>query len=398
MRKPGKKKKNRKLSRAGDLYYWVLTVIALTFLCWLGYEAMQIRPPMSAANGNGIYPVEAESNSKPVEVNTINGGSISQMTRESGVDENVSSTDMNLSRDGTALPEQRDTRAEVLRPVGTTFEAQLALDRQGLSPGSIDGVMGPQTAAAISAFQLKSGLAPSGTLNSRTRERLLISEPLYTNYVITPEDIGGLCDVPDTWLGKSQMEFLGYETVLEMVAEKFHADPDFIRSLNPDIDWKTPAPGARIKAPITSIPAAPVDPAFIKINLGRRQLRVYDDNTNLLAHFPCSIGASVEKRPVGTLRIETAAENPNYRFDPDIFPESAEARRLDRVLMIPPGPNNPVGVAWIGLNRPGYGIHGTPAPENVGRTESHGCFRLSNWNARFLLRMARKGMPVVIEE
>jgi lipoprotein-anchoring transpeptidase ErfK/SrfK len=124
---------------------------------------------------------------------------------------------------------------------------------------------------------------------------------------------------------------------------------------------------------------------------------VFGKNTNLIAHFPCSIASKVEKRPVGALHVANAAANPTYLFDPKVFSESAEAKKIGRKLTIPAGPNNPVGTAWIGLSRPGYGIHGTPKPEQVGRTESHGCFRLANWNAEHLLQMSWAGMPVYIE-
>ncbi len=100
---------------------------------------------------------------------------------------------------------------------------------------------------------------------------------------------------------------------------------------------------------------------------------------------------------MGELRVQNIALNPNYTFDPAVFPESEEAQELDRRLILPPGPRNPVGTAWIGLDRPGYGIHGTPAPEKVGRTESHGCFRLANWNAEYLAKLAWVGMPVNVE-
>jgi lipoprotein-anchoring transpeptidase ErfK/SrfK len=104
-----------------------------------------------------------------------------------------------------------------------------------------------------------------------------------------------------------------------------------------------------------------------------------------------------EKRPLGDLQITVVVPNPNYTFDPDLFPESAEGRALGRKLVIPPGPNNPVGLAWIGLDRPGYGIHGSPDPENIGRTESHGCFRLANWDVLTLVGLVDVGMPVVVD-
>jgi len=137
--------------------------------------------------------------------------------------------------------------------------------------------------------------------------------------------------------------------------------------------------------------------AFVRIRLAERSLQAFGSQSNLLAHFPCSIARMVEKRPLGELRVVVVISNPNYTFDPELFPESPEARSLSNKLVIPPGPNNPVGVAWIGLDRPGYGIHGTPSPEQVGRTESHGCFRLANWNAALLVELAWVGMPVYVE-
>lgn len=144
-------------------------------------------------------------------------------------------------------------------------------------------------------------------------------------------------------------------------------------------------------------PVAREKAAYIRILLSQRQLEVYNSRSNLLAQFPCSIAKQVEKRPVGELHITRAAPNPTYLFNPEIFPESEEAQQLNRKLTLQPGPNNPVGTVWIGLDRPGYGIHGTPRPEDVGRTESHGCFRLANWNAELLLKLVRVGTPVFVE-
>jgi lipoprotein-anchoring transpeptidase ErfK/SrfK len=135
----------------------------------------------------------------------------------------------------------------------------------------------------------------------------------------------------------------------------------------------------------------------VHISLSRHTLEATDADGRLLAHFPVSIARMAEKRPEGELKVTVVIANPNYTFDPEVFPDSAEARQLGRKLVLPPGPNNPVGVAWIGLNLPGYGIHGTPQPEYVGRTESHGCFRLANWDARTMLDLASVGLRVVVD-
>jgi lipoprotein-anchoring transpeptidase ErfK/SrfK len=279
------------------------------------------------------------------------------------------------------------------------LEVQLALARNGISSGSLDGKLGSQTRAALRAFQQRAGLPVSGQADPATRAVLAESmeEPVEQTYVVSTNDLAQLGLVGTTWLAKSQQSRLGYETLLEALAERAHAHPAVVRSLNPGINWTNLTPGTPVRLPNVQYPPVRSKAAFVRIRLGDKTLSVYDAATNLIAHFPCSIARQVEKRPVGQLMVEKIASNPNYRFDPEVFPESPEAREIGRKLMIPPGPNNPVGTAWIGLNRPGYGIHGTPRPEEVGRTESHGCFRLANWNAEYLLQLVSVGTPVFVE-
>ena len=281
------------------------------------------------------------------------------------------------------------------RPVKDVFEAQLALARQGISPGSIDGLTGPQTRSALRAFQAKEQLPVSGGLDAATKDRLFLTAPPCSAYTVTTNDLMRLQPLSKTWLGKSQQTALDYETILELVAEKGQAHPNLVRRLNPVIDWTNVVAGTTVQLPDVVCPEAKAKAAFITLNLTDKVLEAFDANTNLLAHFPCSIAQRMEKRPVGELHVAMIVPNPNYTFDPDVFPESTEA--LKTKLVLPPGPNNPVGVAWIGLDKPGYGIHGTPGPEQVGRTESHGCFRLANWNAEYLLKLVWIGMPVRVE-
>jgi len=283
------------------------------------------------------------------------------------------------------------------RPVRDVFETQVALARQAISPGSLDGVIGSQTRAAILVFQRKSGLAETLELDANTRARLLLTAPILTAYTVTSNDLARLQPLSNTWLGKSQQTALDYETILELVAEKGRASPNLIRRLNPAIDWTNVVAGTEVQIPDVTYPEPRERAGFAVISLGEKKLEAFDANTNLLAHFPCSIAAQVEKRPAGELHVSTIAPNPNYTFNPEVFPESAEARQLNRKLILPPGPNNPVGTAWISLDKPGYGMHGTPGPEQVGRTESHGCFRLANWNAEYLLKLVWVGMPVYVE-
>jgi lipoprotein-anchoring transpeptidase ErfK/SrfK len=284
------------------------------------------------------------------------------------------------------------------RPVQDVFEAQLALVQQGISPGSLDGAIGSQTRAALAAFQQKTRLPVTGQLDDVTRGRLLLTNSPYTTYAVTSNDLARLQPLSTTWLGKSQQTALDYETILELVSEKSFSHPDFIRRLNPSVDWTNMPVGTVLRVPDAVYPEVHDKAAFVVIHLSAKTLEAFDENTNLLVHFPCSIARLVEKRPVGELHVQVIAPNPNYTFEPDVFPESAEAKQLNRKLILPPGPNNPVGVAWIGLDLPGYGIHGTPNPEQVGRTESHGCFRLANWNAEYLVHLVELGTPVYVEE
>ncbi len=277
------------------------------------------------------------------------------------------------------------------------LEAQLGLVRHGISPGSLDGVWGSQTRAGLDAYSRKEGRTAGSESNVMAELRLSLTEPALVPYTITSNDLARLLPIGTNWLSKSQQERLDYETALELLAEKGQSHPSLIRRLNPSLDWAKVAIGTTVIVPNSEFPLVSRKAAFLKISLAARFLEAFDQNTNLLAHFPCSIAQRVEKRPVGELHVAVLAPNPNYTFDPEVFPESAEARELGRKLILPPGPNNPVGTVWIGLDKTGYGIHGTPRPEEVGRTESHGCFRLANWNAEYLLRLVMVGTPVVIE-
>jgi lipoprotein-anchoring transpeptidase ErfK/SrfK len=277
------------------------------------------------------------------------------------------------------------------------LEAQIALASLGISSGSIDGVLGFQTRAALRAYQTEARIPVTGFLDAVTRQHLRLSASVLTTYTVTSNDIARLLPVGPTWLGKSWQPRLDFENILELVAETSRSHPGLIRRLNPDLDWSIVTSGASVTVPNVVPPTAAARAAAVHIHLAVKTLEAFDADTNLIAHFPCSIARLVEKRPVGMLTVVGVVHQPNYTFNPELFPESAEGRRLGRKLVLPPGPNNPVGTAWIGLDHPGYGIHGTPHPEEVGRTESHGCFRLANWDAEFLAQMVNVSTSVYIE-
>ncbi len=301
--------------------------------------------------------------------------------------------------DTPALPAETadEPATENLRPVETWVEAQIELARRGFSGGSIDGVRGLQSAAALRAFQRCAGLTENGELDKPTRENLLLMAPAFKQHTFHAEELAKLQPVADTWLGKSQQTELQYATALELAAERYHASPNFLRRLNPDFKWDEVLPGAVITVPAVEHATLSGKAARLHVHLAAHELEATDDTGRVIAHFPVSIARDVEKRPVGELHVTVVIPDPNYTFDPEVIPESAEGKELGRKLILPPGPNNPVGLAWIGLDRTGYGIHGTPDPEKVGRTESHGCFRLANWDARTLLDLAWAGLPVIVE-
>jgi lipoprotein-anchoring transpeptidase ErfK/SrfK len=274
---------------------------------------------------------------------------------------------------------------------------QVALARLGFSPGAIDGIVGSQTRSALRAFQKAMNLRPTGVLDPATRSHLEQTAPIYTNYVVTALDLARLQRLGRSWLAKSRQDKMDYEGIVELLAEKSQSDEDLVWRLNPNLDWKSIQPGTSIKIPAVAVLSPAKHVCSIRISLAERVLQVFDESRHIIAHFPCSIGQRVESRPLGLLYVTSIAPDPNYTFDPATFPESAEAQQLGRKLILNPGPNNPVGSVWIGLDRPGYGIHGTPEPEKVGRTESHGCFRLANWNAEYLLNLVWVGMPVAVE-
>jgi lipoprotein-anchoring transpeptidase ErfK/SrfK len=287
----------------------------------------------------------------------------------------------------TALPR---TPAKPAVSFEEALSAQVLLDRANFSPGCIDGKWGPRSVATLKSWQEASGLPVTGKTDGLTNR-------VTTVHVVGADDVAGVAPVPATWTGKAAAARLGHATVLELVAEKFHATEQLIETLNPAAAWPNPPPGTALTVPDVS--GSPrVTAARLTISLHRKVIEAWDANDRCVASFPCSIAADKNKRPKGDLLVANAAKDPNYTFDPAVYPEDEEARSIGKRLLIPPGPNNPVGVAWVGLNLTGYGMHGTPKPEDIGKTESHGCFRLANWNAEKLLKIVTIGMHVRVTD
>lgn len=273
---------------------------------------------------------------------------------------------------------------------------QTLLDRENFSPGCIDGSPGRRTREALAAWQLAHGREPTGEADAETLDALGKMDSIFVWHRVSTGEVASLAPVPATWREKAAAPRLGYATVVELVAEKYHASEGCIRRMNPQLGWPDPPAGTLVLAP-NPYPAARPRAATVTIYLSRKIIQAADADGRVVGFFPCSIARDVAKRPAGEFRTVNAAQNPDYVYNPALFSEDPESSQISGKLVIPSGPNNPVGVAWIGLDIPGYGMHGTPHPEDIGKTESHGCFRLTNWNAEKLLRMISVGTPVRIQ-
>ncbi len=268
---------------------------------------------------------------------------------------------------------------------------QVFLDRAGISPGVIDGHMGSNVTKAIYAYNQMTGenLDPNNT--DAILEQLRLSGGLpVVSYTITPSDAAGpyVAEIPEDYAHKALLPSLAYTSTTEALAERFHMDEAFLKEMNPGVDFTVP--GTIIKV------VNPGDPktgtvAKILADKAKKQVFAYDDAGNLIAAYPASIGSADTPSPSGTVTVDRVALNPGYTYNPKInFQQGAN----DKVLNIPPGPNGPVGTVWIALSKPTYGIHGTPEPSKIGRTQSHGCIRLTNWDATELAKMVKPGVTV----
>ncbi len=289
------------------------------------------------------------------------------------------------------MPTRRVPKERDLERVATY---QIALERLHFSSGFIDGTRGMRTRRAVTAFQQARGLPVSGEFDEATCAAL--DEPVapFLTYTVTTADEASVQPTPKLWKEKAEAKVLGYNDLWESLAEKFHCAKGYLQGLNRDI--ALPQAGATIIVP-NSYTDAPLPKAKrLRIYLQEAVLQAEDEQGRVYAHFPCSIAADKNKRPEGQLKVINYAPNPDYTFNPKTLPEVAQAEGITTKLVLPPGPNGPVGTVWIGLNLPGYGMHGTPEPEDISRTQSHGCFRLSNWNAEKTLKMISIGTPVEI--
>jgi len=272
---------------------------------------------------------------------------------------------------------------------------QVALERIHFSCGFIDGDQGMRTQRMLRAYQASRDLPVTGFLDQPTRDAIGEPGEPFLTYTVRADDVDSIMPKPPTWIAKSKATRLGYNEIWELLAEKFHCTRGYLKDLNPGVT--TPVAGTEIIGPKVYPAARIPQAASLRILLSETSIEALDADGRVIAFFPCSIAKDKNKRPHGLLTVKVVDPHPDYTFDPALFADAAKAEGITHKLTIPPGPRNPVGTTWVGLSLPGYGIHGTPDPEAISRTQSHGCFRLANWNAEKVLKMVHVGTPVDVE-
>ncbi|NKB54675.1 MAG: L,D-transpeptidase family protein [Rhizobiaceae bacterium] len=272
---------------------------------------------------------------------------------------------------------------------------QIVLDREGFSPGVVDGIWGSNLARALAA-RSKSRPDASDLDNASALDQQIkkTGGEIFSAYTITRADVAGpfVAAVPIDYAKKSRLAALSYTSAAEMLAERFHMSEAFLRKLNPGKRFdhagtriKVVAPGGKISSKVH----------YIVADKGQKQVRAFDRNGKLVASYPATIGSASTPSPSGTHSIERIALNPEYTYNPK---KNFQQGSNDKILTIAPGPNGPVGSVWIALSKPSYGIHGTPNPRTIGKTSSHGCIRLTNWDAQELASVVREGVTVQFVE
>ncbi len=279
--------------------------------------------------------------------------------------------------------------------VSPELRAQILLERAWFSPGEIDGEWGRNSRKALVAFQESRGLPVSSELDAATDAELgKDSAPLLVTHVIEEADVAGpFLPTPAGMMAKSKMKSIPYQSAEEALGERFHASPALLAALNPGVAMDVAGGSLRVPnvADMPPLPAA----TRIVVDKSDAALRLQDADGRTYAQFPITSGTAKFPLPIGEWTIKSVAANPWYNYDPKLIVNS---RRGDRKALLPPGPNGPVGTMWMGLSKPHYGIHGTPEPGLIGRTQSSGCVRLTNWSAHAVASAVSVGLTVSMQE
>ena len=330
------------------------------------------------ADSNDISPV-TNGVSQQIDGNSKAANSLNELlTKIEYSTENLSETAKKVNE----ATWKADTKID--RNVATKLQALLNWNHSGV--GAVDGYWGKNTRKAMQAFQKAQGLPVTEAVNEETWQALtknstLTSQPVLVSYQLTDADVNvKTTQIPASAEAKAKLDGMYYESVLEALGEKFHISRDYLKSLNPNASFKSGEtiivynPGNPNTTPVSRVVA----------DKDTQTLYAYDDSDNLVASYPTTVGSTATPSPTGTHKVKVKIHEPNYTYTSDNGKKS----------IIPPGPNNPVGVVWIGLSKPSYGIHGSPDPARISRQASAGCIRLTNWDALALLGVIQDGATV----
>jgi lipoprotein-anchoring transpeptidase ErfK/SrfK len=274
-------------------------------------------------------------------------------------------------------------------PKDRALQLQVLLDRAHFSPGTIDGVTGGNVDRALAAY------ARSREMDAARAEAALRADavPPLVSYTITAEDAAGpYVVIPADMLDKAKLERLGFSSALEALGERFHASPALLQRLNPGARFDTA--GTEIQVPNVNRDPLP-KVASVVVDESDRSVIAKDEGGRVLARYPATMGSEHDPLPLGTWKINGVQRNPPFFYNAKLFWDADEKQAKAKIA---PGPNNPVGTVWIDLSKPHYGIHGTPEPATIGKTESHGCIRLTNWDADELAAAVSPGVPAVLQQ
>ncbi|MGI9089892.1 MAG: L,D-transpeptidase [Gemmatimonadaceae bacterium] len=282
-----------------------------------------------------------------------------------------------------------------------TLQLQILLDRSNFSPGVLTGVWDDNARHALTWFRVARGMDSSATVDKATYDQLRSSggsTPLVTQYTLTDADVKGpFVNIPSNVYQKAKLNCLCYQSVGEEMSERFHSSPALLRRLNPNVDLKTLKAGSTLWVPnVARDTAAPPPYTTARIMISKKDFWTHamDSSGKIVAHYPSTLGNSYDPSPTGDFSVANIARMPAFHYQPTLFAEVPDSKPE---AQLPKGPNSPVGVIWMALSKEHYGIHGTENPATIGVTQSHGCVRLTNWDAWTLGGTVRPGVPVTFQ-